>query len=109
MSLNPPTIHAILQQLGPHETETVIVEGHTFLIHRPSRSDGPFDGLPGYTPFWADIWPAARMLAKVIQRQTWTPDAEVIELGCGLGLPGIVALARGLRVTFSDRDPCALH
>jgi predicted nicotinamide N-methyase len=31
-----------------------------------------------------------------------------LELGCGLGLAGIVALSAGLRVTFSDFDPPAL-
>ena len=32
-----------------------------------------------------------------------------MEVGCGLGLPGVAALARGLRVTFSDYDPAALE
>jgi 2-polyprenyl-3-methyl-5-hydroxy-6-metoxy-1,4-benzoquinol methylase len=32
-----------------------------------------------------------------------------LEVGCGLGLPGIAALSMGLRVTFSDYDPTALR
>ncbi|MCI0683782.1 MAG: protein N-lysine methyltransferase family protein [Gemmataceae bacterium] len=96
----------ILPRLGPPVVETVIVEDQTFLIQKPSRSDSPLDG---YIPFWADLWPAARMLAKVILRESWPPGTEAIELGCGLGLPGIVAMSRGLKVTFSDHDPCALH
>jgi 16S rRNA G1207 methylase RsmC len=32
-----------------------------------------------------------------------------LEIGCGLGLPGIAALAKGRRVTFSDYDSTALH
>jgi predicted nicotinamide N-methyase len=32
-----------------------------------------------------------------------------LEIGCGLGLPGIVALSLGLPVTFSDYDATALH
>ena len=32
-----------------------------------------------------------------------------MEIGCGLGLPGIAALSKGLRVTFSDYDPLALR
>jgi predicted nicotinamide N-methyase len=60
-------------------------------------------------PYWTDLWPAARMLAKFMCRQRWTPGTEVLEIGCGLGLPGIVALSVGLRVIFSDYDPCALR
>ncbi|HEX4590279.1 MAG TPA: class I SAM-dependent methyltransferase, partial [Gemmataceae bacterium] len=32
-----------------------------------------------------------------------------LEVGCGLGLPGIAALARGLRVIFSDYDATAVR
>src|SRR5215471_20973705 len=49
------------------------------------------------------------MLAKAILREPWLPGQEALEVGCGLGLPGIAALAAGLRVTFSDYDPCALR
>jgi predicted nicotinamide N-methyase len=49
------------------------------------------------------------MLAKVIMHEPWTPGTEALELGCGLGLPGIVALSRGLKVTFTDYDACALR
>src|SRR5262249_32262479 len=58
---------------------------------------------------WTDLWPAGRMLAKVILREPWPPGLETLEVGCGLGLPGIAALARGLRVTFSDLDTTALR
>jgi predicted nicotinamide N-methyase len=32
-----------------------------------------------------------------------------LEVGCGLGLPGVAALARGLRVVFSDYDATAVR
>jgi predicted nicotinamide N-methyase len=32
-----------------------------------------------------------------------------VEIGCGLGLPGIAALSRGLHVTFTDCDATALR
>jgi predicted nicotinamide N-methyase len=62
-----------------------------------------------YMPYWADLWPASRMLAKAILHEPWTPGMSALEIGCGLGLPGIVALAMGLKVTFSDYDACALR
>jgi predicted nicotinamide N-methyase len=112
-----PPAKDILSRLGPNVRETVIVEGRTFLIERPSESDRLLDDpdvhaafdRDEYMPYWADLWPAARMLAKVILHESWTPGQAALEIGCGLGLPGIVALSCGLAVTFSDYDPCALH
>jgi ETFB lysine methyltransferase len=112
-----PPPEAILPRLGPVIEEKVFVEDRTFVLKRPSQSDKLLDepavesafALDEYLPYWADLWPAARMLAKVILHEPWTPGTEVLELGCGLGLPGIVALSRGLRVIFSDYDLCALH
>ena len=106
------------------QRETVLVEGRTFLMNRPGDSDllldhpaiRSFFAADEYMPYWADIWPAARMLAKVVLREPWEnfPLAsgdkfEVLEVGCGLGLPGLAALARGLRVVFSDYDLTALR
>ena len=97
--------------------EEVFVEGRTFVITRPDESDRMLEhpgvravfAAEGYLPYWADLWPASRMLAKAILRESWTPGLQALEIGCGLGLPGIAALACGLRVTFSDCDATALH
>jgi len=118
--MNPspaPVPESIWNDLGPTIQETVIVEGRTFILGRPSESDRLLDHpavvsafqADEYMPYWADLWPAARMLAKVLLREPWPADVEALEIGCGLGLPGIVALAAGLRVTFSDYDACALR
>jgi predicted nicotinamide N-methyase len=113
----PPMPQTPLEALGPLIREHVIVENRTFIIGRPSESDRLLDhpsvrsafAADEYMPYWADLWPAARMLAKAILRETWTPGLHALEVGCGLGLPGIAALAMGLRVTFSDYDATALH
>src|SRR5437879_4526309 len=105
------------EALGKSVREEVILEGHTFLIDRPTESDRLLDHpaiqaaftQDEYMPYWADLWPAARMLAKAILREPWQPGLEALEIGCGLGLPGIAALARGLHVTFSDYDLTALR
>jgi predicted nicotinamide N-methyase len=109
-----------LDALGPSIREKVIVEGMTFLIDRPDKVERLLDhpaiqaafGTDEYMPYWADLWPAARMLAKIILRESWPAGAAgqaVLEIGCGLGLPGVVALSRGLRVIFSDYDKTALR
>jgi predicted nicotinamide N-methyase len=113
----PPMPATLLDALGPLVREQVIVEDRTFIIARPSESDRLLDhpsirsafAADEYMPYWADLWPAARMLAKAILREKWTPGVRALEIGCGLGLPGIAALAMGLRVTFSDYDATALH
>jgi predicted nicotinamide N-methyase len=112
-----PTVAAILESLGPVVREKVAVEGRSYLIARPEYADRLLDhpavqtafNADEYMPYWADLWPAARMLAKAILREEWTAGQEALEIGCGLGLAGVVALSVGLRVTFSDHDPCALH
>lgn len=99
--------------------EKVYLDGHTILIDRPSAGDKLFDhpavraayAADEYVPYWAELWPAARMLAKAVLHEPW-PTGEpldALEVGCGLGLAGIVALGRGLRVTFSDVDELAVR
>jgi predicted nicotinamide N-methyase len=113
----PPLPETPWDALGPAVREQVIVEGRTFVIERPDESDRLLDhpvirsafAADEYLPYWADLWPASRMLAKAILREPWRSGLEALEIGCGLGLPGIAALAMGLRVTFSDYDATALR
>lgn len=61
-------------------------------------------------PYWAHIWPAARALARLVaQADAPLRGRRVIELGCGLGLPGVTAARRGAAVTLSDRNMNALR
>jgi predicted nicotinamide N-methyase len=106
-----------LEALGPIIRERVIVAGQTFLIDHPDDSEDVTDhpavkaafAADEYLPFWTELWPAARMLARTVLEEKWPNGTSALELGCGLGLPGIAALARGLQVTFSDCDATALR
>ena len=53
-----------------------------------------------YLPYWADLWPASRLLAEVLPTELL--GQHVVELGCGLGVPSLVAAARGALVTATD-------
>ena len=59
-------------------------------------------------PYWAYLWSGARLLASEIARGDHLRGRRVLEIGCGLGLPGLVAAARGADVTFVDAEPAAL-
>jgi predicted nicotinamide N-methyase len=106
-----------LEALGPAARERVDIEGRTFWIDHPTETDRLLDHpfvhrafeADEYLPYWADLWPASRMLAKAIIRESWPADLHALEIGCGLGLPGIAALSKGLSVTFSDYDATALR
>jgi predicted nicotinamide N-methyase len=106
-----------LEALGPTAREKVIIEGRTFVVAHPEESDQLMHhpavrtayASHQYLPYWTELWPASRMLAKVILREPWAPGLEALEVGCGLGLPGLAALAAGLRVIFSDVDTAAMH
>lgn len=61
-------------------------------------------------PYWADLWPSAVALARSLVR--YDPEAlvgkRVVELGCGVGLPSVVAMACGARVIATDHYEAAL-
>ncbi len=60
-----------------------------------------------YMPYWAYLWPGAFLLADVISRRAWSGEAA-LEIGCGLGLAGLVGMSRGLNVRFTDYDDAPL-
>lgn len=62
-----------------------------------------------YMPYWAELWPSALMLGQAIAQHGWSAQTQVLEVGCGLGLSGLVALALGMEVIFSDYDTAALE
>lgn len=54
-------------------------------------------------PYWADLWHSAIALGKYLVREKIIqPDLKVTEIGCGLGLPGIVAGMLGANVLMTD-------
>jgi predicted nicotinamide N-methyase len=119
----PAFVETPLAAIPDRQVERVIIDRFQFDIERPADSYALLDDpivldaheRDEYMPYWADLWPAARMLAKAVAKEDWSKypktrdKLEALELGCGLGVPGLIALACGLRVTFSDYDLTAVR
>jgi hypothetical protein len=54
-----------------------------------------------FLPYWADLWPSARALARVLATRR-LGGMRVLELGCGLALPSLVAARGGARACATD-------
>ncbi|HUK96282.1 MAG TPA: methyltransferase domain-containing protein [Gaiellaceae bacterium] len=84
--------------------ETLHVGGLSLSLLRPESPESLLDedafADDEFLPYWAELWPAATALLEAL------PDAldgvRVLELGCGLGLPSLVAAGRGADVTAVD-------
>ena len=108
---------------GPVAVLAIEIAGRTFRLVRPAEPDRLLDDplVAGwnrhddYMPYWAYLWPAAYLLAQAVDREAWPTLAGessrlvALEIGCGLGLPGLVAVARGLHVIFTDYDQAPLE
>jgi predicted nicotinamide N-methyase len=60
-------------------------------------------------PYWAHLWVGATALARRLVEAGPLSGRRVLDLGCGLGLPGIVAAALGAETWCVDRVPAALE
>ena len=59
-------------------------------------------------PFWVKLWEAAIVLAQFLTAQKYEPGTTLLELGAGLGAPGLSAAANGCDVTLSDYEELIL-
>ena len=53
-------------------------------------------------PYWATPWPSGAVLAGALAQDPPPAGARVLELGCGLALPSIVAARAGADVLATD-------
>ncbi|HOB28553.1 MAG: methyltransferase [Dethiobacteria bacterium] len=63
---------------------------------------------PDQVPCWAEAWPAARGLASYFLQGSPLEGKTVLELGAGVGLPGVACGLQNAAVTFSDFQQRAL-
>ena len=61
-------------------------------------------------PYWAEVWPSSLALSEyIMENQRFMPGTEILELGCGMGLTGMVAQIRGGNLLLTDYQPDALR
>jgi predicted nicotinamide N-methyase len=102
---------------GPTRVSTLEFAGRRVRLIRPTDPDRLLDhpeviarsGRDDYMPYWAYLWPGAYFLAEAVAREPARPGVAALEIGCGLGLAGLVAVGRGWHVTFSDYDEAPLE
>ena len=60
-------------------------------------------------PLWSKIWEASMVLANHMAAMPVDPRKHLLEIGCGIGLVGIVAARCGHRVTMTEYNRDALN
>ncbi len=60
-------------------------------------------------PFWVKLWEAAIVLAQYLAGQPFKEGTTLLELGAGLGAPGLAAGAAGCSVTLTDYEELILN
>lgn len=94
-------------------TETLVEVGdRTYRMTHPAAADALIDeeefAQDERLPYWADLWPSSVALARHLSEGEHLGGRRTIELGCGVGLPSIVALAQEADVVATDHYEAAL-
>ena len=92
--------------------DTVAIGPYTLAIRRPRNADALIDearfGRDEFMPYWAELWPSGLDLARVVAARD-VRGARVVELGCGLARPSIVAAFGGADALATDWSPEAVE
>jgi predicted nicotinamide N-methyase len=63
----------------------------------------------GESPFWATLWPSGAALARAVAAEPGrVAGRRVVELGCGLAVPSVVAARAGASVLATDASAAAV-
>lgn len=93
-------------------TDPVTIGDQQWQIFKPANADHLISEadyvLDERLPYWADLWPSARVLAATLLREHGN-GRQLLEMGCGVGLATIAAMKAGFDVTATDYYEEALH
>ncbi|HSD79611.1 MAG TPA: 50S ribosomal protein L11 methyltransferase, partial [Solirubrobacteraceae bacterium] len=91
--------------------EIVALDGRDVRLLRPRDGEALLDEHAfeedEFLPYWAEMWPSSIALARALAPRS-LGGRRVLELGCGLGLPSVVAALAGADVLATDWAPDAL-
>ncbi len=97
------TEQEILNVAGIKITLLKIVNVDELFNNLVAKGDQHEDVRDERIPYWADLWPSAIGLSEhIIKSEIILTNTTVHEMGCGLGLTGIVAGKLGAQVFFTD-------
>jgi predicted nicotinamide N-methyase len=95
-------------QIGPLSLEfTRVADPDQVLVQMVEQAQATGRHDPRWEPYWAEAWDSAFAIGWVLAHEE-LKDLRVLDLGCGLGLPGVVAAARGAQVVMVDAAQPAL-
>ncbi|MEA2404121.1 MAG: hypothetical protein QOE08_768, partial [Thermoleophilaceae bacterium] len=87
-------------------------DGGELRVLQPAESaevpdDGPVEWAP-LVPYWSVLWRSGVALGREVAGADLS-GKRVVELGCGLGVPSLVAAIGGAKVLATDEDREALE
>lgn len=89
----------------------LVIRGQKFAFFVPQSIENfvdPEDVFHEF-PLWAKIWEASIILADHLAGIPPDPRKRMLEIGCGLGVVGVIASHFGHRVTVTEYNPDALN
>ena len=109
--LSPEATALVNQTLGELSAQfdivrtDIMIAGREVHVHHPRNADDLIDEQAYVDderlPYWADVWPSARVLAERVATMP-VDDRRFLELGCGAGLVSVAAAIAGFDVTATD-------
>lgn len=93
------------------EVSSLAIGDRRFKFFVPKSLD-PFldkDDVFSQFPLWSKIWEASIVLANHVESMPVDPQKHLLEIGCGIGLVGVVAASYGHRVTMTEYNRDALN
>lgn len=96
----------------PGSRVEVDVAGRTWLLDRAADMEALWEAMDDgdlgedeRLPYWAEVWPASVLLGRHIMRNASRLEGRnCLDLGCGLGLTGMIAASVGARVAAFDYE-----